>query len=89
MEITATQPVRGVNIPIRSIVARKLAPAAARPLMTMLTTAIPTEAGQNTMKRSIAEQRPVRLAAIPTMNMATIGIPMLTVSATIAARMSR
>ena len=89
MEITATPPVRGVNIPIRSIVARKPALAAARPLMTMLTTAIPTEAGQNTMKRSIAEQRPVRPAAIPTMNMATIGIPMRMVSATIAARMSR
>ena len=89
MEITATPPVRGVNIPIRSIVARKPALAAARPLMTMLTTAIPTEAGQNTTKRSIAEQRPVLLAVIPTMSTATIGIPMRMVSATIAARMSR
>ena len=89
MEITATPPVRGVNIPIRSIVARKPALAAARPLMTMLTTAIPTEAGQNMTKRSIAEQRPVLLAVIPTMSTATIGIPMRMVSATIAARMSR
>ena len=48
-----------------------------------------TGTGQNTTKRSIAEQRPVRPAAIRTMSMATIGIPMQTVSATIAARMSR
>lgn len=48
-----------------------------------------TGTGQNTTKRSIAEQRPVRPAAIRTMSMATIGIPMQTVSATIAAQMSR
>ena len=89
MEITATQPVRGVNIPIRSIVARKPAPAAARQTMTMPITVIPTGTGQNTTKRSIAEQGPVRPAAIRTMSMATIGIPMRMVSAMIVARMSR
>ena len=86
MEITATPPVRGVNIPIRSIVARKPAPDAARQPMTMLTTAIPTEAGQDTTKRSIAEQKAVRPAAIPVMSMLTMWIPMATANVTPAAQ---
>ena len=81
--------VRGASILIPSTVARKPAPAAACLLTTMPTTAIPTEAGQNTTKRSIAEQRPVLLAVIPTMSTATIGIPTQMVSATIAVRMLR
>ena len=80
---------RGVSTAIPSTGVQKPAPGVVHPLTTMPTTAIPTEAGQNTTKRSIAEQRPVRLAAIRTMSMATIGIPMRMVSATIAARMSR
>ena len=89
MEITATQPVRGVNIPIRSIAARKPAPAAVYRPMIMQTIAILMVRGQERTMRSTNAQKPVRRAAIRTMSMATIGIPMQTVFAMIAARMSR
>ena len=68
MEITATQPVRGVNIPIRSIVARKPAPAAARPLMTIPTTAIPMGAGHSIHRHSTGANRTAGIAAIRIMN---------------------
>ena len=82
-------PVHGASTVIPSIGARKPALGVVHPLTTMPTTAILTEAGQNTTKRSITEQRPVQLAAILTMSTATIGIPTRMASATTAARMSR
>ena len=89
MEITATPPVRGVNIPMRSIVARKPAPAAARPLMTIPTTAIPMVRGCRTAKRSISAPRRARPAAILAMNTLTTPTRTATASATIAAQRFR
>ena len=66
--IIAILPVRGVNIPIRSIVARKPAPAAARRPMTMLTTAILMVHGPERMIRSISARKPARFVRLPVKN---------------------
>ena len=89
MEITATPPVRGVNIPIRSIVARKPALAAARPLMTMPTTAILMVHGRKPIMCSTNVRKPVRLAKHPVKNTQTMWTQTAMESATIAARLSR
>ena len=72
MEITATPPVRGVNIPIRSIAEAKPAPAVARQPMTMPTTAILMVHGSERMIRSISAQKPARLAKHPVKNTPTM-----------------
>ena len=86
MEITATPPVRGVNIPIRSIVARKPAPAAARRPMTMLTTAILMVHGPERMIRSISARKPARFVRLPVKNTQTMWTQTAMESATIAVR---
>ena len=88
MEITATPPVRGVNIPIRSIAEAKPVPAAVRPLMTMLTTAIPMVHGRKQTMRSISAQKLARFVRLPVMNTPTMWMPTATASATIAAQPS-
>ena len=88
MEITATQPVRGVNIPIRSIVARKPAPAAVYRPMIMQTIAILMVHGSERMIRSISARKPAQLAKHPVKNTPTMWMPTVTASATIAARPS-
>ncbi len=84
--IIAILPVRGVNIPIRSIVARKPAPAAVRQPMTMPTTAILMVHGPERMIRSISARKPARFVRLPVKNTPTMWIPTATASATIAAR---
>ena len=86
MEITATPPVRGVNIPIRSIVARKPAPAAVYRPMIMQTTAILMVHGSERMIRSISAQKPARLANHPVKNTQTMWTQTATANATIAAQ---
>ena len=86
MEITATPPVRGVNIPIRSIVARKPAPDAARQPMTMLTPVILMVHGPERMIRSTNARKPALLAKHPVKNTPTMWMPTTMESATIAAR---
>ena len=86
--IIAILPVRGVNIPIRSIVARKPAPDAARQPMTMLTTAILMVHGPERMIRSISARKPARFVKLPVKNTPTMWIPTATASATIAAQRS-
>ena len=66
--IIAILPVRGVNIPIRSIAEAKPAPAAVRPLMTMLTTAIPMVHGRKQTMRSISAQKLARFVRLPVKN---------------------
>ena len=88
MEITATQPVRGVNIPIRSIVARKPAPAAARRPMTMLTTAILMVHGAERMIRSIGARKPARFVRLPVKNTPTMWMPTAMANVTTAAQRS-
>ena len=85
--IIAILPVRGVNIPIRSIVARKPAPAAARPLMTMPTTAILMVHGSERMIRSIREPKPARFVRLPVKNTQTTSTRTATESVTIAAHL--
>ena len=89
MEITATPPVRGVNIPIRSIVARKPAPAAAHRPMTMLTTAILMVHGRKPIMCSTNARKPVRLAKHPVKNTQTMWTQTVTESATTAAQQFR
>ena len=72
MEITATPPVRGVNIPIRSTAEARLVPAAAHQPMTTPITAIPMARGCRTAKRSISAPRRARPAAILAMNTLTM-----------------
>ena len=86
MEITATQPVRGVNIPIRSIVARKPAPAAVYRPMIMQTIAILMAHGQKRTIRSTSARKPAPLAAIPVMSMPTIPTRMVMANVTPAAQ---
>ena len=86
MEITATPPVRGVNIPIRSIAEAKPAPAAVRQPMTMLTTAILMVHGSERMIRSISVQKSARLVVIPVMSMPTIPTRMVMANVTPAAQ---
>ena len=86
--IIAILPVRGVNIPIRSIVARKPAPAAARRPMTMLTTAILMVHGPERMIRSTNARKPARFVRLPVKNTPTMWMPTAMESATIAARPS-
>ena len=69
MEITATPPVRGVNIPIRSIAEAKPAPAAAHRPMTTPITAIPMARGSSIRPVSIGAQVPAETAARQTMIM--------------------
>ena len=89
MEITATQPVRGASILTLSIAEARLVLAAARPLMTMLTTAILTVHGRRQMMFSTSAAKPAPFAAIARRSMAITRIPTQTVFAMIAARMSR
>ena len=77
---------RGVNIPIRSIVARKPAPAAARRPMTTPTTAILMVHGPERMIRSTNARKPALLAKHPVKNTPTMWIPTAMESATIAER---
>ena len=88
MEITATQPVRGASILTLSIAEAKPAPAAVRPLMTMLTTAIPMVHGRKQTMRSISAQKLARFVRLPVMNTPTMWMPTATASATIAAQPS-
>ena len=62
----------GASILMPSTDARKPAPAAARPLMTIPTTAIPMVRGCRTAKRSISAPRRARLAEILAMNTLTM-----------------
>ena len=70
MEITATQPVRGANTATPSTAEARLVPAAACRPMTMLTTAIPMEAGRNipavsTGAKPIAGTAAIRITNMP------------------------
>ena len=69
MEITATQPVRGVNIPIPSTAEARLVLAAARRPMTTPITAIPMEAGSSILHRSTGAKPIAGTAAIRITNM--------------------
>ena len=88
MEITATQPVRGASVLTLSTAEARLAPAAARLPMTMLTTAILMVHGPERMIRSISARKPARLAKHPVKNTPTMWMPTATASATIAAQRS-
>ena len=88
MEITATPPVRGVNIPIRNIAEAKPAPAAAHRPMTMLTTAILMVHGPERMIRSISAQKLARFVRLPVKNTLTMWMPTATANVTTAAQRS-
>ena len=88
MEITATQPVRGVNIPIRSIVARKPAPAAVYRPMIMQTIAILMVHGSERMICSISAQKLARFVRLPVKNTRTMWMPTATANVTTAAQRS-
>ena len=79
---------RGANTVIRSIGARKPAPAAARLPTTMLTIRIATVHGYRTMRCDISVPRRARPAETPVMSMPTMWILTATANATIAARPS-
>ena len=79
---------RGANTVIRSIGARKLAPAAAHRPMTMLTTAILMVHGRKQTMRSTSARKPARFVRLPVKNTLTMWIPTATASATIAAQRS-
>ena len=87
-EIIAIPLAHGASILIRSIDARKLAPAAAHQPMTTPITAIPTVCGFRTAKRSISVPRRARLAEILAMNMQTTPMRTAMESATIAVQLS-
>ena len=87
--IIAILPVRGVNIPIRSIVARKPAPAAARRPMTMPTTAILMVHGPERMIRSTSAQKLARFVRLPVKNTLTMWMPTATANATTAVPLFR
>ena len=74
-EIIAIPLAHGASILIRSIDARKLAPAAARLPTTMLTIRIATVRGFRTVKRSISAPRRARPAETLVTSMLTMWIP--------------
>ena len=84
--VTATRLALGASIATRNTDARKPAPAAACPLMTMPTTIIPTVRGCRTVKRSTNVPRRARPAAIPAMSMPTIPKRTATANVTIVAQ---
>ena len=86
--ITATRLALGASIATHNTDARKPAPAAARLLMTMPTTIIPTVRGCRTAKHSISVPKRARPAETPVMSMPTMWIPTATANATIAAQLS-
>ena len=86
--VTATRLALGASIATRNTDARKPAPAAACPLMTMPTTIIPTVRGCRTAKRSTSAQKRALLAVIPVMNMQTIPTRTATANVTTAVRPS-
>ena len=88
MVIIATQPVRGASTAIPSTAEARLVPAAARPLMTMPTTAILMVRGSERTIRSISAQKPAWFVRLPVKNTLTMWIPTATASATIAAQRS-
>ena len=84
--IIAILPVRGASTAIPSTAEARLVPAAARPLMTMPTTAILMVRGSERTIRSISAQKPARFVKLPVKNTPTMWIPTATASATIAVR---
>ena len=88
MEITASRPVRGASIRIRSIAEAKPAPAAVRQPMTMPTTAILMVHGRKPMMCSTNARKPARLAKHPVKNTPTMWMPTATANVTTAVQPS-
>ena len=86
--ITATRLALGASIATHNTDARKPAPAAARLLMTMPTTIIPTVRGCRTAKHSISVPKRARPAVIPAMNTLTTPTRTATANVTTAVRLS-